>query len=414
MRETFSHLESSREQDFERVLARRGAVTFKHDDPLCFVVDEPTTGEFIASVIGELGIRTEHFRDLGGMIEIAAHRQPDVLFLDLASAKGNGESAIHNLSASRLSCPVQLMTGLNAILIEEMRRVGQRRGLNMLPILHKPFRDVSLRRIVHKLGLRRDMPAVDVTIDEALRKGWIELWYQPKIDLRLMLLAGAEAYMRVRHPELGVLPPESLLDNACNRDLLLLTQHVLQTVFRDWQTFAAFGSPIRFSINIPASALVDLPLEAILREERPKAPNWPGLILELHEDDIIQDISLVNEAARRLRPYNIDFAIDDFGHGYATLARLKRQPFCELKLDRSFVANCGTDDRSAGLCETVIELAHRLGTQAVAEGVETATELRALSRMRCDLAQGYLFARPMPKQQFAKLVRARARSRSGA
>lgn len=218
--------------------------------------------------------------------------------------------------------------------------------------------------------------------------------------------------MRVRHPQHGVLPPESLLIDAAEGELLLLTQHVLNTVLRDWQSFADFGAPIRFSINIPASALIELPLEALLRENRPKASNWPGLILELHEDDVIQDISLVSEAARQLRAYNVGFAVDDFGPGYATLARLKRQPFCELKIDRSFVANCGSDDRSAGLCETVIELAHRFGVRAVAEGVETPLELKALSRMGCDLGQGYLFARPMPKEQFAALVRQRGRPRS--
>lgn len=413
MQDTFKPIGQAREEDFERVLAMRGAVRVGHDEPLCFVIDEPATGDFVSAVFGEIGIRTEQFRSFGGMIEIAAHRQPDLLLLDPACAGPDAGGAIRQLGASRLRCPVQLMTGLNAVLVEEARRAGERRGLNMLPVLHKPFRDVALRRVVHKLGLRRDAGAkADFSIAQALQNGWIDVWYQPKIDLGAMLLAGAEGFMRVRHPQHGVLPPESLLIDAAEGELLLLTQHVLHTVLRDWQSFADFGAPIRFSINIPASALIELPLEALLRENRPKASNWPGLILELHEDDVIQDISLVSEAARQLRAYNVGFAVDDFGPGYATLARLKRQPFCELKIDRSFVANCGGDDRSAGLCETVIELAHRFGVRAVAEGVETPLELKALSRMGCDLGQGYLFARPMPKEQFAALVRQRGRPRS--
>ena len=121
-------------------------------------------------------------------------------------------------------------------------------------------------------------------------------------------------------------------------------------------------------------------------------------MLEINEDEIVKDLPLIQKVEKELRPLGISFAVDDFGRAYSTIAQLKDVPFSELKIDRSFVANCNADRMNAGLCQTIIELAHRLGSKAVAEGVENAAELRALHGMGCDMGQGYLFARPMPRE----------------
>lgn len=211
-----------------------------------------------------------------------------------------------------------------------------------------------------------------------------------------------------------MLPPDTLFGNATPDDMLVLTEHVLTTALRDWPVFASVGVPIRFSINVPMLALEKLPLTSIVSQHRPKAANWPGLVLEINEDEIIQDLALVKKIERALRPLGISFAIDDFGRAYSAVAQVKDPPFAELKIDRSFVANCNTDRTNAGLCETIIALAHRLGSKAVAEGIETAAELRMLHGMGCDLGQGYLFARPMPRDHFLRLLRDRGRGKVGA
>jgi len=100
-------------------------------------------------------------------------------------------------------------------------------------------------------------------------------------------------------------------------------------------------------------------------------------------------------------------AVANCGAGYASLSRVRDVPFCELKIDRSYVANCGSDPVNAGLCETIIELAHGFGIPAVAEGIETSAELQALLRMGCDAGQGFLFARPMAKDHFLEEIRKR-------
>jgi EAL domain-containing protein (putative c-di-GMP-specific phosphodiesterase class I) len=151
-----------------------------------------------------------------------------------------------------------------------------------------------------------------------------------------------------------------------------------------------------------------LPLLTLIREHRPADPNWPGLTLEVTEDDIIEDIALAHEVATQLRLHDISLSIDDFGNGYSSLARFREIPFSEIKIDRGFVTNCAQDDVKAGMCQTIIDLAHRFGKVAVAEGIENAADLQALCRMGCDMGQGYLIARPMPKDQFLALLRKRA------
>lgn len=246
-----------------------------------------------------------------------------------------------------------------------------------------------------------------ITLADVLQRNWFELFYQPKIELRSRRLVGAEGLVRARHPRRGVLSPALFLPGADEDGMLALTERVIITALRDWETCAEHGVSIKLSVNVPVTALVKLPIAQMLREERPSAPNWPGLILEVTEDEIVKDLQIANDVADQLRAFNCSLAIDDFGAGYSSLARLRQLPFSELKIDRSYVTNCHTDRINAGLCETIVELAKRFGLKSVAEGVETTYESHKLQGMGCDIAQGYLFARPMPAGQLIGMMRRR-------
>jgi EAL domain-containing protein (putative c-di-GMP-specific phosphodiesterase class I) len=381
----------------------------ERSEPVCFIVDpKPGICLLVANVCDDLGVQAHRFDTFAAMVQASRRYTPDIIFLEPGIDGRDGDNSIPALATAGFQCPIQLMSGLNAVLIEEARRLGERHGLTMLPVLAKPFRVPAVRQVIEQQGLRRDaLASIHVTLADALRHGWLELWYQPKIDLRARVFAGAEGYVRARHPQHGIVPPDSLFGDASPEDMLALTQHVLATAMRDWSLFASVGLPIRFSINVPVVALAKLPLATIISQHRPKAPNWPGLVLEIGEDEMMQDLMLVQRAERELRPHGISFAIDDFGRAYSAIVQAKDIAFAELKIDRSFVANCDTDRMNAGLCETIIALAHRIGSKAVAEGIETALELKALHRMGCDLGQGYLFARPMPRDHFLNLLRER-------
>jgi EAL domain-containing protein (putative c-di-GMP-specific phosphodiesterase class I) len=271
----------------------------------------------------------------------------------------------------------------------------------------------GLRKLLTS-GRSRPAAGEKITLTEVLARDWSELWYQPKIELKTMRLVGAEALVRARHPQRGVLGPGAFLPGASEADMLALTERVIISALRDWEDCAAHGVSIKLSVNVPVSALVKLPIASILREERPKAVSWPGLIMEVTEDEIIHDLQIANEVAGALRAFNCTLALDDFGAGYSSLARLRQLPFSELKIDRSYVSNCHLDRVSAGLCEVIVQLGQRFGLKTVAEGIEMTHECHKLQAAGCDIGQGYLFAKPMPKNQLIGMMSRRLVARPAA
>jgi EAL domain-containing protein (putative c-di-GMP-specific phosphodiesterase class I) len=249
-----------------------------------------------------------------------------------------------------------------------------------------------------------------IVIAEALRNNWIEIWYQPKIDLKRKCLAGAEALARIRHPQLGVLLPGNFLPDVDEQSIAELTEHALLATLCDWSMFEEAGFNLHLAINVPVSVLRKLPIPRLVSEYRPKSTSWPGLIVEVTEDQIVRDLALAKEIAAQLRVNGITIAIDDFGAGYSSFSSLRELPFAELKVDRGFVTGCATDATNAAICQTAIDLAHRFGSAAVAEGIERAADLQALMVMGCDFGQGALIAPPMPKERFLDLLRQRMTS----
>jgi EAL domain-containing protein (putative c-di-GMP-specific phosphodiesterase class I) len=260
-------------------------------------------------------------------------------------------------------------------------------------------------RMMLEDSMRGARPQVD--IDEALHEQWLEIWYQPKIDLRRKCLAGAEALARIRHPTLGVLLPQSFLVGIDDGRLARLTEHALVSTLFDWTTFEEAGYNLHLAINVPVSVLLRLPVPTLVREYRPHSDQWPGLVVEVKEDEIVRDIALSNEIAKQLRVSGVTVAIDDFGGGYSSFASLRELPFAELKIDHSFVKDCASEGTNGAICQTAIDLAHRFGSVAVAEGIESMADLQALQVMRCDYGQGILLAPPMPKERFIELLNSR-------
>jgi EAL domain-containing protein (putative c-di-GMP-specific phosphodiesterase class I) len=251
-------------------------------------------------------------------------------------------------------------------------------------------------------------PGLRIEIDEALHNGWIEMWYQPKIDLKRKSLAGAEALARIRHPSHGVLLPGSFLPGVVEGSISRLTEYALIATLAHWTKFEEAGFNLQLAVNVPVNELLNLPIPALVDQNRPKSDRWPGIILEVTEDQIVREIKPAQVVADRLRASGIKIAIDDFGAGYSSFSSLRELPFVELKLDHSFVRDCAADAANAAICQTAVDLAHRFGSAAVAEGIENAADLQALMMMGCDYGQGSLIAPPMPLERFLELLCQRA------
>jgi EAL domain-containing protein (putative c-di-GMP-specific phosphodiesterase class I) len=261
-----------------------------------------------------------------------------------------------------------------------------------------------LRQLFESDTAASEATAGSVTLRELLRRDWLELWYQPKIELATKRLIGAEGLVRGRRPDGSIIAPAAFLPGAKEADMLALTEQVILTALHDFEDCVVQGASVKFAVNVPVSALIKLPIARMLREYRPPSPNWPGLILEVTEDEILDDLKLANQIAGELRSLNCTLALDDFGAGYSSLARLRQLPFSELKIDRSYVANCHADKVNGGICETIVALARRFELSTVAEGIEQSQECEKLRAIGCDIGQGYLFAKPMPKAAFLNAI----------
>lgn len=381
--------------------------------PLCFVVDEESSiRHFLSLIMQGSGIDTEEFSDGASFRHALDRKLPDLVFVDVSLDAGDALESIATLGKHGYRGRVQLMSNRGSAVLENVKGVGTQNKLEMLPVLKKPFDTAAIQKIIQELKIGTPpAQAARIALSDALAENWIEFWYQPKIDLRKKQLVGAESFARARHPQFGVLSPSAFMPGADEGSILKLSELAITSAIRAEQNFSTIGVSLRIAINVDLAALVKLPIEDLVKAHKPDPANWPGLIIDVTEEQIISDITLANELNNKLEPFNVRLAIDDFGRGYSALLNIKQLPFVEMKLDRSFVLDCGTDKVNAPICKTVIDLAHSFGSSAVGIGIEKAADILALVSMGCDYGQGYLLGQPMPEERLVSLLRQRAATR---
>jgi EAL domain-containing protein (putative c-di-GMP-specific phosphodiesterase class I) len=391
----------------------------------CFIVDdEPAIQSLLVNALAPLGCRPECYKSAQGALIALKRTRPHLVFLDVSLEGSDAVDVIRGLSEAKFRGKVLLISGKDPQTLQDLQLIGERHSLSMLQPLQKPFRINVVRQIIQDnlsellTGTQNIEPPVDLTyqklrLADVLQNNWFQLWYQPKIDIQKMKPVGAEALARCVHPAFGVVKPASFLPGADSATLAKLGERVLIQSLHDWPLFNnALRFPFKLSINMSIDSLSRIPIAQIVRDLRPKESNWPGMIIEITEDQAINDIHVVHEIATQLKLYGISIAIDDFGSGYSHLARLKELPFAELKIDRSLIRNCDQDAHTASLCRMAIELAHKFNTVAVAEGIEKPGEVRALQEMGCDMGQGYLFAKAIQRDKLITAMRKRLASAS--
>jgi EAL domain-containing protein (putative c-di-GMP-specific phosphodiesterase class I) len=382
--------------------------------PICFLVDqEPSMRHFLSLVLHGLGIDTVEFADGAALREALTDKKPDLVFHDVSLESTDAIESVLALGKSGFRGPTQLMCNRGSAVLEHIKTIGVQNALHMLPVLKKPFETDTLVKIVSqlKLGIASTV-AVKIALSEAMANNWIEFWYQPKIDLRKKQLAGVEAFARVRHPQHGVLLPGAFMPDASEGDLIKLAEQAITSALKACDKFSQLGVHLRLAVNIPIQALVKLPVVDIVKSLRPSPDKWPGMIVDITEDQIIKDVPLALNLSMKFAESNVKLAIDDFGRAYSALTKIESLPFAELKLDRVFVTDCGTNKMNAPLCKSVIDLAHSFGSVAVAVGIEKASDAVALVSMGCDYGQGFLLGQPMPEDRFLSLLRQRAGNNS--
>ena len=240
----------------------------------------------------------------------------------------------------------------------------------------------------------------------AIEKGDMELHYQPQINLHSGRMVGVEALVRWRHASKGLIPPNEFIGIAERIGLIKsLGDWVLQTACRQVAIWRTQGLPsFRVAVNISPIHFQDPALLESVANVL-KTTGLPAADLELEiTESVVQTTGQNMRMFEQLRKMGVKISIDDFGTGYSSLASLKYLPIDYLKVDRMFIADMLKDPDSSIIMGTIVSVAHALGHSVIAEGVETQDQVKVLSGIDCDMAQGYLFSRPVVAERISDLV----------
>ena len=262
-------------------------------------------------------------------------------------------------------------------------------------------------------GYTRERLLLVGQLRRAIERGELILHYQPKADLRTGEVASVEALVRWQHPARGLIPPDEFIPVAQETGLIKpLTRYVLAQALAQCRAWDVDGLELAVAVNVSMRNLMDLEFPDEVGELLAESGIAPTrLELEITESNIATDAARTARVLERLSTMGVRIAIDDFGTGYSSLAYLRRLPIDQIKIDRSFVAAMGESEESAVIVRSTIDLGRNLGLQVVAEGVETTEAWNELSRLGCDVAQGFLLSRPVPPLEIRRVLESIERSR---
>ncbi len=248
---------------------------------------------------------------------------------------------------------------------------------------------------------------LETDLQRAVEKKEFEIYYQPIIELQNGELCGFEALMRWNHPEKGMIPPSEFIPLTEQNGLIIpITIWLLKETCRqlkEWETLEK--NPLKMSVNLSSYHLVDNSLPKQLSEILEEVGLEPSrLKLEITESAAMQNAEQTIEVLKQLTKIGVQLSIDDFGTGYSSLSYLHRFPIDTLKIDRSFVSAMTKTDENQGIIQTIVALAETLKLDVIAEGIETVQQAIDLSNLNCAYGQGYLFSRPVPKEEIEKML----------
>jgi EAL domain-containing protein (putative c-di-GMP-specific phosphodiesterase class I) len=247
---------------------------------------------------------------------------------------------------------------------------------------------------------------IKTSLCNALEREEFQVYYQPQVNVQTGKIISAEALVRWLHPEKGLISPAEFIPAAEETGFIVqLGEWVLQTACRQMQVWQNAGFPLRIAVNLSARQFHQPELSSrvaqILAETGLEANS---LELELTESLMVEDAESAIATLQHLKNLGVCISLDDFGTGYSSLSYLTQYPFDTLKIDRCFISKITDGCTNAAIVKAIIEMAHSLCLEVIAEGVETEAEKDFLWRYKCDMMQGYLFSPPLTAADFEQLL----------
>lgn len=261
---------------------------------------------------------------------------------------------------------------------------------------HEVFDQSMYSRALERLKLENDLR-------RAIERGELRVYYQPKVGLKTGRVSGMEALVRWEHSERGLVLPSEFIPVAEESGLIIpIGQWLVRESCRQarrWHDEYPDSPPLEVCVNLSARQFQHPTLaEDVAKNLRETGLDPGALVLEITESVIMEDTPSTVATLEKLKSLRVKLAIDDFGTGYSSLSYLKRFSVEYLKIDRSIIEDLAHDPKSAAIVSAIITLAHALGAQAIAEGVETPEQLTQLRKLECDAGQGYYFYEPRPSE----------------
>lgn len=356
---------------------------------------------FLVDVLEDLGFVTSECAKADELGAILDTQLPDLVVLGVSADGIEVSKILETLVRQKFNGKVLAIGARDSIIVRAVWQAGGEYGLAMLPPVTTPFAAGTLRERVAMLLPEEPKPSPAIHVPEALHAGWLELWYQQKVDARTLVRCGAEAVLRVRHPAWGVVPPAYFVPEDGDPYFLRLSEFVIERATEDWRYLYEHQSSTDISINLPVSFLKNRQAVRNLCQRIPAHPAFGGLLIEIDSTEVIPNLELLIDVAKEVRLHNIAVSIDNVGVDWPALMGLDTFPFAELKVDRQFVTDAANDRLKQTVCRHIIEFGKEYGARVVAEGVETRADFIAANELGFDMVQGDLFGKPMGLKKFA-------------
>ena len=355
-------------------------------------------------------------------IEALAGRRIALTVCDLDMPVMDGVQFMEALAKLSPCMPLLLMSGTNQKVLELVASLAEGYGLNLIGALRKPLTLPDLREALKAMEVNRLEPkAPGPTIDAAdirrgIAAGEFLPFYQPVVRVPDGALRSVEGLARWQHPRYGLIGPGEFMRSAERCDQLVgltlqMAAHAIHQMGRwnEQSWVRSLKTPLTLSLNLSAATPGSLDFADVMAAAAACNGLEPSRItFELTENQI-QDSANISQLRSRLRLKGFGLAIDDFGMGHSWFDRLRRLPFTELKIDRSFVSGASGDPEARAILEAGIGLAKRLGLTSIAEGVEDERDWEALASMGCDAAQGFWICPPIPGDRLQAWAGTRSR-----